>query len=81
MNIHPGLIAFLHGFAPQNTILLVRIFIRTRRTVFPSPYESKCVHINKHGGSHPGAQDELMQSLDFKLKTSNTSYVTVLPAR
>ena len=23
-----------------------------------------------------GAQDELMQSLDYKLKTSNTSYVT-----
>ena len=23
-----------------------------------------------------GAQDELMQSLDYKLKTSNTNYVT-----
>ena len=68
MKKHPGLIAFLPGFAPQNA---------TGRTStleeYPSPYESKCVYINKHGGSHRRAQDELMQTLDYKLKTSNTS--------
>ena len=32
--------------------------------------------INKHEIVTAGAQDELMQRLDYKLKTSNTSYVT-----
>ena len=27
-----------------------------------------------------GAQDELMQSLDYKLKTRNTSYGSISPA-
>ena len=34
------------------------------------------MYINKHEVVTAGAQDELMQSQDCKLKTSNTSYVT-----
>ena len=34
------------------------------------------MYIHKYGVVTAGAQDELMQSLDYKLKTSNTSYVT-----
>ena len=37
---------------------------------------SVALHVKKHGGSYSRSKDELMQSLDYKLKTSNTNYVT-----
>ena len=47
-------IAFLHGFVQQKKRYSSSAYINvgTRRIVFPSPYESKCVCISKHGGSH-----------------------------
>ena len=68
----------VHACTPwTNSSFCTVVYLDTQeKNSFPSPCNSKCVYINKHGGSHRRSQDELMQSLDYKLKTSNTSYVT-----
>ena len=45
-------IAFARFCATKRYSSSAYINVGTGGIVFPSPYESKCVYINKHGGSH-----------------------------